>query len=403
MIVLQINISVNSGSHGRIAEEIGSATIKYGHRSFIAASITNGTSRSEVIKIGSKVDRNLHGLKTRLFDKHGFGSSIPTRNLVTSINKIDPDLIHLHNIHGYYLHIGILFNFLIEINKPVIWTLHDCWPFTGHCAHFQDVNCEKWKTQCHHCPLTGGYPASWFFDNSFNNYNNKKRIFTGLKNLTIVSPSQWLKDHLLESFLSDYEIRVINNGIDLEKFKPNKLEEVQNKYHLYKPYILGVANVWTRKKGLNDFTKLRALLDRRMDIVLLGLNKTQIRYLPDGMTGLTRTENTEELAALYSGADAFVNPTYVDNFPSVNIEALACGTPVITYKTGGSPEAIDDNTGIIVEKGDILGLKDAISAILSSEDRYTPERCRNRAEKYFSSEKMCRDYLNLYEQVLDSY
>jgi glycosyltransferase involved in cell wall biosynthesis len=401
MKLLQINVASNSGSHGRIAEEIGSSAIKAGHKSYIAAAYANRTSHSEVIKIGSRVDRNLHGLKTRLLDKHGFGSAVSTRNLVTKIKRIDPDLIHLHNIHGYYLSIDVLFNFLKEINKPVIWTFHDCWPFTGHCAHFQDVNCEKWKTQCHHCPLTGGYPASWIFDNSYSNYFNKRRLFTGLKNLTIVSPSHWLKYQLKESFLSDYEITVINNGIDLDNFKMKNSEGVNQKFNLTKRYILGVANVWTRKKGLNDFLKLRALLDSEIKIALVGLTKNQIRSLPDGITGITRTENTEELAALYSGAEAFVNPTYVDNFPSVNIEALACGTPVITYKTGGSPEAIDNNTGIIVEKGDIMGLNDSASAILSTKDKYTPEQCRIRAERFFSSEERCRDYLKLYEEVLD--
>lgn len=391
---------MNSGSHGRIAEEIGFELLKGNHKSYIAVALASRTSQSEVIKIGSIVDRYLHGLRTRLTDMHGFASSIPAINLVKRIKKTNPDLIHLHNIHGYYLHIGILFNFLKEFDKPIIWTLHDCWPFTGHCAHFQDVNCTKWKTQCYHCPLTRGYPASWYLDNSKNNYINKKKLFTGLKNLTIVSPSQWLKGQLQESFLSDYEIRVINNGIDLGKFKIKNSEGYKKKYNLIKRYILGVANIWTRKKGLNDFIKLRSMLDREMEVVLVGLTKKQIRSLPDGITGIIRTESMEELAALYSGAEAFVNPTYVDNFPSVNIESLACGTPVITYKTGGSPEAVDNITGIVVEKGDIIGLKNSIALILSSEYKYTPEQCRKRAEKYFSSEKMCRDYLTLYEDIL---
>lgn len=401
MIIIQINISVNSGSHGQIAEEIGSAAIKAGHMSIIAAAYTNRTSLSEVIKIGNSVDRNLHGLGTRMLDRHGFGSSISTKILVDKIRKIDPDLIHLHNIHGYYLHIGVLFDFLKSLNKPVIWTLHDCWPFTGHCSHFQDVNCEKWKSQCHHCPLTGGYPTSWSIDNSYSNYIKKKKLFTGLQHLVIVSPSEWLAENLRNSFLSSYEIKVINNGTDLEKFRPINSDGIRNKYNLSKKYILGVANIWNRKKGLNDFIKLRVLLDRDTEIVLVGLSNSQIRSLPEGIRGLTRTESTEELAAMYSGAEAFVNPTYVDNFPSVNIEALACGTPVVTYKTGGSPEAIDEKTGFVLNKGDIRGLAETLNWLLAEHTKAYSRECRARAEKLYDSKDMASRYLSLYQSLIN--
>ncbi|NMC40767.1 MAG: glycosyltransferase, partial [Bacteroidales bacterium] len=356
MKILQINTTVNSGSHGRIADEIGLSLIDAGHESYVAAAFTGRPSRSQVIKIGCKTDRYLHALKTRLFDRHGFGSEIPTRALVEKIKKINPDIIHLHNLHGYYIHIGVLFQYLKSAGKPVVWTLHDCWPFTGHCSHFDRVNCFKWQSECNICPNKRGYPASWWLDNSRRNFYEKKRLFSGLNKMIIVTPSLWLADHVIKSFLNDYEVRIIHNGVDLNVFRPDDASLAVKKYNLSYNYILGVSNVWTESKGLRDFIQLRKLLNSEIQVVLVGLNEKKIKNLPAGITGIYRTENVNKLAELYSGAMVFVNPTYVDNFPAVNIEALACGTPVVTYKTGGSPEATDSETGFAVEKGDVGGL-----------------------------------------------
>lgn len=403
MKILQINTSVNSGSTGRIAEDIGRLLISGGNESYIAFGRGAGTSASAKINIGNKFDFYAHVLKTRLTDRHGFGSLLATKALINKIDKINPDIIHLHNLHGYFINVRILFDYLKEIEKPVVWTLHDCWPFTGHCSHFERVKCKRWQEECNCCPNKRGYPASWLIDNSRKNYYDKKRLFNGLEKMVIVTPSLWLAGHVKKSFLSEYEVKVINNGVDLSVFRPVDAGAIRGKYRLPEKYILGVANVWSQRKGLQDFIELGKILPSDVGIVLVGLDKKQISALPAGMNGISRTENIEDLAALYSGAIAFVNPTYVDNFPAVNLEALACGTPVVTYNTGGSPEAIDSETGFIVEKGNIKGIEKAVKKIIENGKEHYIGKCRQRAEKYYDVKIMCNKYIELYNELIDKY
>jgi glycosyltransferase involved in cell wall biosynthesis len=404
MKLIQINTTVNSGSTGRIAEEIGSKAIEAGFESFIAAANTSRPSKSQVIQIGHSFGRKIHGLKTRLLDRHGFGSAKATKELVSIMEQLNPDLIHLQNIHGYYLHIRILFEYLKKHQKPVVWTFHDCWPFTGHCSYFDAVDCFKWQTECNHCPNIKGYPASWGLDQSKRNFNDKRGIFNGLNTLQIITPSNWLSNHVNKSFLSSYPVKVIHNGIDLKAFQPNRsYKSILSKYNLSQnPVLLGVASIWDKRKGLDDFIKISQLIDKKYQIVLVGLNKAQISNLPDTIRGIERTENTEELAALYTAATVFVNPTYVDNFPTTNIEALACGTPVITYNTGGSPEAVDESTGIVVGKGNIEDLAAAINLVIKNGKDYYSNNCRARAVKFFNKDDRYQDYLALYEQLIQN-
>lgn len=398
MRILQINTTINTGSTGRIAEEIGLTLLSENKESYIAFGRNDNQSKSQKIKVGTKKDFYNHILISRILDKHGFGSKMATQKLVREIEAIQPDIIHLHNIHGYYLHILVLFKFLSSYNKPIVWTFHDCWPFTGHCAHFERVGCTKWQTLCKECPLTHSYPKSLLIDNSSSNYNSKKEIFTGMKNLHIVTPSKWLESQVKQSFLKEYPVRIIYNGIDLNTFKPlSKGKGMMDRKHM----ILGVASVWSESKGLEDFLKLRKKISHDIEIVLIGLSKKQIEGLPSGIKGIERTENLHELVEWYNTASVFVNPTYADTFPTTNIEALACGTPVITYRTGGSPEAIDSNTGEVVEKGDIEGLVDAVKSILKKDINLMERNCRLRAKLHFDKEERLRDYLHLYHQVLD--
>jgi len=398
--ILQINTSVNASAPGRIASEIGKVLLENGHESIIAYGRDSREHFSSLIKIGDRKDFLMHVLYTRVFDRHGYGSKSSTQKAVDQIKKINPDLIHLHNIHGYYINIEILFNYLKESKKTVVWTLHDCWPFTGHCSYFDRASCERWQNECHNCPLKNGYPSSWILDNSRNNYRRKKELFTGIYDLTIVTPSEWLASHVRQSFLNEYPVRVINNGVDLNVFKPVDPSVAREKYGLSgKHIILGVANIWSRRKGFEDFIKLRTLLDPNIKIILVGLNNKQIHALPNGIQGLFRTEEVTDLAALYSAADVFVNPTLIDNFPTVNLESLACGTPVITYKTGGSPETIDNETGIVVPKGDLESLKTAILEMLKRRNKAILVSCRSRAESLFDSRLRYLDYLKLYEQL----
>lgn len=392
MKVLQINTVVNSGSTGRIAEEIGMEIIRQGHKSFIAYGRGERPSKSKLIKIGNTQDVYLHGVRTLLLDKHGLGSSNATKTLVKEIEFIKPDIIHLHNIHGYYLNYQVLFEYIKAKGIPVVWTFHDCWPFTGHCVHFEQVSCTKWLTHCDKCPLSGKYPRS-FVDRSFKNFQDKKDAFLKVKNLTIVTPSNWLKNLVKQSFLKEYRVETINNGIDLQSFVPPKTK-------VNKRIILGVASTWSNAKGLHDFIKLRKLLKDDVQIVLIGLSKSQIKNLPNNIFGISRTESIEELVSWYQKATVFINPTYLDNFPSTNLEALACGTPVITYKTGGSPESINSRTGVVVEQGNIDLLKEAIERFLAREDiEDLMNNCRNHAVKFFDKDDRFKEYLELYRSI----
>jgi putative colanic acid biosynthesis glycosyltransferase len=400
MKVLQINSGVNSGSTGRVAEDIGKLLIACGNESYIAYGRGNRPSKSKLIRIGNNFDVLLHGIKTRISDQHGFGSKIATNNFIKVIECIGPDIIGLHNIHGYYINIEILFNYLAKVKIPVVWTLFDCWAFTGHCSYFDDIGCNRWESACYSCPKLHGYPASYLIDNSRNNFKLKKRLFNLKSNLNIIVHSKWLKSLVEKSFLGNLSIHLIPNGIDIDRFKPS-ISNVKIKYNVQnQQIILGCASIWDKRKGLSDFLKLYEILDSNQKIILVGLSKEQINKLPRGIIGINRTENVQELVELYSSADVFVNPTWLDNFPTTNLEALACGTPVITYKTGGSPEAIDANTGFLVEKGDISGLYQAILSILKKSKTYYSKACRERAETHFNYKDRFGEYISLYQNLI---
>lgn len=404
MKLLQINATVNTGSTGRIAEEIGQRAIDAGYESYIAYGREARESKSQTIRIGSDWNVRWHGFVSTLFDRHGFSSKCATRKFIKRIDSIQPDIVLLHNVHGYYLNIEILLGYLKEKNIPIFWTLHDCWPFTGHCSYFDAYNCEKWKTHCNHCPNQKGYPKSIMFDNSKQNFDKKKALLTALPNVTFIPVCKWMGSIVENSFMKGCPQLVIYNGTNTEVFKPqgcDVTEAIRKKYGIEGEHIvLGVASTWDKRKGLLDFCWLGDQLPEDYHVVLVGLSQEQINALPKGIVGIRRTESVQELAALYSIADVFANPTYVDNFPTTNIEALACGTPVITYNTGGSPEAVDDNTGVVIPKGDKEALKKAIVEVVTKKDKYSSGTCRQRAVDYFNKDDRFGDYIKLFEETL---
>lgn len=384
-------------STGRITESIGKLAIGKGWDCYIVhgARYARPGSCMHSIQAVSKMGEYAHYAESLLFDNHGLASRRSTKKVIEQIKQIQPDLIQLHCVHGYYMNFKLLFEYLNTTSIPVVWTFHDCWAFTGHCAHFVTAGCEKWKTGCFDCPLKGDYPKS-FIDRSRRNYELKHSLFAKNDNLHIVSVSEWLADLTRESFLKDKDIHVIHNGVDLKVFYPREVEKST------RVRVLGVSGVWNKDKGLYDFFKLRDLLDKnQFEIVLIGLTKEQLKDLPDGIIGIERTNSVSELAEYYSSADVFVNPTYADSFPTVNMEALACGTPVITYKTGGSPEIIDDNSGVVVKQGDLDGLVEAIKSISEKGKVHYKDACRHRAQKLFDKDMCFKDYLNLYERLID--
>lgn len=393
--IIQINTVSNTRSTGKIAEGIATALHQVGYQSYIGYGHRGRRSNfSSEITIGHKADFFLHALGTRLTDRHGFYSAQATKKFLTQLENLKPDLIHLHNIHGYYLNIELLFLYLKEKGIPVVWTLHDCWSYTGHCAYYSACGCLKWQTHCEKCPQTANYPKS-FVDQSSKNYSDKKMLFSGIEKLTLVMPSEWLANEVSQSFLSDYPRKVINNGIDLNQFKLYPTQPLRDRLKLHDhTVILGVASVWEERKGFNDFLKLSGIIDSRCTIILVGLNDKQIKQLPANIIGIKRTESIEELAKLYSMANFFFNPTYEDNFPTTNIESLACGTPVITYNTGGSPETLSNETGWVVEQGDLNAV---LGIIKSAELNNKPvAECRNRARNLYDQSRSSGAYLDLY-------
>ena len=402
--VLQISIEVNSGSVGRIAEQIGERILDNNGESYITYARNNLPSKSATVKIGNQLGVLWHVLMTRISDNHGFESKRATENLIKYINKLKPSIIHLHHLHGYFVNIEILFNFLSKMNIPVVWTFHDCWSFTGHCTHYEAVGCERWKTQCYECPQKNEYPKSVILDRSFKNYIQKKELFNKVKNLTIVPVSYWLEEEVKKSFLKNHKTKVIHNGIDLNKFHPKKSKNaVLRQYGLDQniTIILGVASTWSHKKGLEYFSSVADLLDgENYRVILVGLDDLQISSLNKNIIGIKRTESVEELADLYSAADVFVNPTLEESLGLTNIEALACGTPVVTFKSGGSPECINVDTGIVVDKGDLKGLVSAIVEIVTNSKQFYTKNCVQRAHSLFNKNDRYDEYIDLYKSLI---
>ena len=361
MNILFINCTCGNGSTGKIVvqkaieydKEGHNVRIAYGRDEFIPEELLK-----YAIRIGTNKDLYAHVILTRLFDKHGLASKKATAKFIRWAESFSPDLLWLHNIHGYFINYEMLFSWIkTRPEMEVKWTLHDCWAFTGHCVHFESVKCNKWKSGCYRCPLSGTYPGSFLMDNSENNYERKKDAFQGVSKLSIITPSKWLASMVSESFLKEYPISVVHNSINTEIFCPRKSNFKNEIKSENKFIVLGVASEWYMK-GFEDFIQLATILGEEYKVVLVGLSMKEIARLPHTMVGLARTRNQEKLAEIYTAADVFVNLTYQDTYPTVNLEAQACGTPCITYRTGGSPESVPEQN--VLEQGDIEGVANLI-------------------------------------------
>ncbi len=426
MKVLQINTVSSRGSVGRIALDLYQVIEKNNGECVIAYGRDDAPENINNIKVNSKLDFYASVIRTFVTGEHGFGLKRKTHKLIEKIEEYNPDVIHIHNLHGFYVNVEILFEYIKEKNIPVVWTLHDCWSFTGHCAYFDYVKCNKWQNGCSNCPqYKTAYPYGLLHDNSKNNFARKKKSFSNVENMTIVAPCNWLKDLVNKSYLKYADVRVIYNGIDLEKFKPvevsDKILEIvfeekskENKIHKKeqtevfqknkeKKLVLGVANVWENRKGLKYFEELADILSDDYQIVLVGLSEKQIKSINPKIKGITRTSNVEELAQLYTLADVYVNTTMEDNFPTTNLESLACGTPVVTFRTGGSIEAIDETCGKVVEQEDVCGLKSAIESFcVDNIDKDTlKQACLERARMFDKKERFL-EYFDLYKEVINN-
>ena len=361
MKYLFINSVAGVGSTGRIVAETCRALQQQGHTCAIAYGREKANCDDiETVCIGTPMDYKLHGALCRVTDRHGFYSRSATRKFLEWAKAYDPDVVWLHNIHGYYLHLGELFTWLKERRKQVKWTLHDCWAFTGHCAYFDFVGCDKWKTGCHHCPQKKEYPATLLLDGSRANYEDKKRLFTGLADVQLYVPSNWLADRVKESFLREYPVEVVYNTVNEEIFKPTSGSFRREHGLEHKKIALGVASVWDRRKGLEDFVALASRLKEPWRIVLVGLTPEQAAKMPPNVISIPRTNNAVELAHIYSTADVFVNLSVEETFGMTTLEALKCGTMPIVYAGTACEEVTKEFGGVSVERFDWDGLLNAM-------------------------------------------
>ncbi|MBR6657601.1 MAG: glycosyltransferase [Oscillospiraceae bacterium] len=344
MKILFINSVCGIRSTGRICTDLAEKYIKQGHDVRIAYGRESVPEKYKdiAVRIGKKADVYFSGFCSRVFDNEGFNSVRATKEFLAWAEKYDPDMLWLHNLHGYYINIKMLFDWIkSRPDMQVKWTLHDCWAFTGHCPHFSFVKCEQWKKGCTRCCQKHGYPKSIFFDNSKTNYEKKKKTFCCVKKMTIIVPSYWLADLVKQSFLRDYPVEVIHNTIDTSVYKPTP-SNFRKRYGLEdKIIVLGVASAWSKAKGLDDFIELSKMLDCKYKIVLVGIPPKMKKRLPQNIITISRTNNTVELAEIYTAADIFVNPSKEETFGLTTLEAVSCGTEAIVYKNTACEEVID--------------------------------------------------------------
>lgn len=399
--LVQINTVCNT-STGQIMHDIQQEAEKQGYDtiSFVGRRRTYTDLKCE--KFGNGFSFWTHVVLNTIFDCQGYGSYFATKKLIKRLKEEHPDIIHLHNLHGYYLHIPLLFEYLKkEFRGRLYWTFHDCWPFTGHCPYFVMAKCSRWKKRCYKCPQKALYPISCFLDSSTKNYRNKRQMFTSIADLTIITPSFWMKHLIKESFFKRFRVEVVSNGIDTTLFHPchdeKELKKVQDKYHIpkEKKVLLGVASVWEKRKGFEFLLCLSDRLPQEYVLVLVGLNKKQMQKVPKKIVGIQRTENKLELAQLYSSAHIFLNPSMEESFSMVTIEALACATPVIALDTSAVKELVDRECGIILHENKVEDYLDAIKKI--EQATLSKDQIAQKGLKY-DKQYMVKRVLQLYEE-----
>lgn len=399
--LLIINVALNWGSTGRIAEQVGSLAKDNGWNVMIAhgARYQNPTQFSHY-QVSSSFEEKMHWGISQFWDGQGRGSWFATKRLLKEIDAFQPDVVHMHVIHGYYINYGLIMNYFKEKNIPVVWTLHDCWAFTGHCAYFTAANCEKWKTQCGQCPIPHDFPNT-YLDRSKANYNRKKQVYGDMQNLVLAPVSQWLGDLVKESFLGKHEIQVVYNGIDVDVFKPSvsnfkKKLGVEGKY-----LLLGVAQGFDERKGLKDFFKLSEMLPDDYQVVLLGAMEDEIAIAPTSVIALPKTESLQELVEAYSAADVLLSLSYEETFGLTPVEAMSCGTPAIVYNNTAQPEHITPETGFVVENGDLDTLVTRIKTLCENGKANYSEACRERAVNVYNKDNCYNMYITIFNKLFN--
>ncbi|WP_300792660.1 glycosyltransferase [uncultured Bacteroides sp.] len=400
MRVLLINITNGRGSTGKIVSSIARILQETGNEAYIGYGYFDSKERNTYCIKGYGINTLRWAiLKSRITGYMGFDSKRATEAFLNWVNEIKPDVIHLHNIHTGYVNIELLFSYIKRKKIPVVWTLHDCWPFTGRCSHFVNANCYKWKTGCYACQDKNTFPKTYYFDHSKKMYELKKEIFTGVDNMLLVTPSNWLKMFVEQSFLKEYKCLTIHNGVNTNVFKPNNENKIRIRYSLdkYEGIVISVASSWSNRKGLHLIYKLADDM-KSYKFIIVGLNYKQLESCPKNIIGIGRLSNQNELAEFYSAADVFINCTLADNFPTVNLEALACNIPVVTFNTGGSPEGVPSGAGFVVPQNDLSSMEKKIKELVAHK---TERNYREYAIKYFDERTLFLEYIKLYKKVLE--
>lgn len=403
MIVLQINIESNYGSTGRIVEGIGRLAQSQGIETHVAYSRGANPSRLNTHHIGNKLSQGLHLVRTRVFGDHLKGSGFSTKQLIKLIEKLDPNIVHIHQVHGYYLHVPILFKYLRKSDRKIVWTLHDCWSYTGHCSYYTKIGCQKWLKECHNCPQFSGYPKSYFFDRSKEEFNLKKELFASMQNLHLVAISDWLKEEVSKSILAELPISVIKNGVDLEIFKPikfNKELEKKKRGITSKNVVIATGTTWNSSKGLEDYKKLGAKLPNNTTLLLVGIPKYLQVGFPNSTICIERTESKEELSLLYNIADVVLSLSYQESFGLTIPEGLACGTPGVAYRNTALKEHISEHTGKLVMTGNIQEASQAIAEVIEVGKSAMSEACISFCHKNYNLKTNYQNYLSLYSQLI---
>jgi glycosyltransferase involved in cell wall biosynthesis len=409
MIVLQINIESkiniesNYGSTGRIVEGIGRLAQSQGIETHVAYSRGANPSRLNTHHIGNKLSQGLHLVRTRVFGDHLKGSGFSTKQLIKLIEKLDPNIVHIHQVHGYYLHVPILFKYLRKSDRKIVWTLHDCWSYTGHCSYYTKIGCQKWLKECHNCPQFSGYPKSYFFDRSKEEFNLKKELFASMQNLHLVAISDWLKEEVSKSILAELPISVIKNGVDLEIFKPikfNKELEKKKRGITSKNVVIATGTTWNSSKGLEDYKKLGAKLPNNTTLLLVGIPTYLQVGFPNSTICIERTESKEELSLLYNIADVVLSLSYQESFGLTIPEGLACGTPGVAYRNTALKEHISEHTGKLVMTGNIQEASQAIAEVIEVGKSAMSEACISFCHKNYNLKNNYQNYLSLYSQLI---
>lgn len=405
--LLQINADANWGSAGTITEQITNIMIEKGWHTYVAYGREMNPSRAHVIRVGSKYDVYAHYAEHRFFDNEGLASRRATKSLVEEIERLQPDVVHLHNIHDHWLNFRILFEYLNQTDIKVVWTFHDFWPITGHCTHFVQADCSQFMIECVECPYTKGHFLP-LMKRATRNFNLKKHLFTANHNLHIVSVSDWVGENVAKSFLQDKDLRVIHNGVDTEIFKPTDLEILPpSNYSNYlhstegKFVIMAVSSQWkSGSKGLDDYKAMAAMLKDDEVIVLVGVPEEISKDFPSNIIGIKRTSNQQELAALYTRADVVCSFSLAETFGLTIVEGYACGTSAVVYDNTAPPSLITPETGFVVPNGNYKHAYTAIQQIKINGKQHYSEACISLAREKYDKDKCFEKYVELYEELL---